>query len=110
MKIQSDHLDKTNYTYLEHASEALGISFGLFTTSLKMLVHAVVPDVFTTSASDYAAELNNKLNKTPKNTDKNYGTFSYEKIDESKEENIKDDNEEKAVNNEECVEQPAESE
>ena len=78
MKIQSDHLDKKNLTYTEHAKEALGISLGLFTTSMKMLVHAVLPDTFTTSASDYVSELNNKLNSECKDKSDNYGTFETE--------------------------------
>ena len=57
MRIQSEHLDNTNQSYFEHASGALGISFGLFTTSLKMFVHAAIPDYFSTSATDYANEL-----------------------------------------------------
>ena len=84
MKIQSEHLDNIKMTYLSHASEALGISFGLFTTSLKMFVHAVVPDVFTTSASEYVAELNERLNKKTENKD-NYGTFSDNKSEEKQE-------------------------
>tara|TARA_B100001093_G_C26817015_1_gene1010203 strand:- start:275 stop:595 length:321 start_codon:yes stop_codon:yes gene_type:complete len=85
MKIQSDHLDEKNISYLKHASEALGISLGLFSTGFKMLVHAVAPDVFTTAASDYAAELQNKLNNTPKKQTNTYGTFNYEKVNETEE-------------------------
>ena len=63
MRIQSEHLDNTNQSYFEHASGALGISFGLFTTGFKMLVHAAIPDYFTTSATDYAKEILKESNK-----------------------------------------------
>ena len=92
MKIQSDHLDEKNISYLRHASEALGISLGLFSTGFKMLVRAVAPDVFTTAASDYAAELHNKLNNTPKKETNSYGTFNYEKVNETEPECVEEKN------------------
>uniref|UniRef100_A0A6C0JIH9 Uncharacterized protein n=1 Tax=viral metagenome TaxID=1070528 RepID=A0A6C0JIH9_9ZZZZ len=71
MRLQSDHLDKVNQTYLEHAYDALSISGGLFITSVKTLVHAAIPDLFSTAASEYAAELNNKLSIKNENNSEN---------------------------------------
>ena len=61
MSFQSDHLDNIDQTYSEHAKDALKISGGMFLTGFKMLVHAVYPDIFTTSASDYVENLSTQL-------------------------------------------------
>ena len=62
MKLQSDHLDNLDQSYYEHAKDALQISGGMFLTGFKMLVHAVYPDLFTTSASDYVENLSSHIN------------------------------------------------
>ena len=62
MNFQSDHLDNIDQTYSDHAKDALQISGSMFLTGFKMLVHAVYPDLFTTSASDFVENLSNQLN------------------------------------------------
>ena len=46
-----EHLNDANETYFEHMSKALKISLQLFIGSLMAFIHALLPSVFTTSAS-----------------------------------------------------------
>ena len=57
------HLKDVNMTYLEHMYFSLNLSFNLFLTSMKGVVHAIIPGYFTTSISDYSEELREKLKR-----------------------------------------------
>jgi hypothetical protein len=48
-------------TYSEHFQRSLGISLRMLQGGLASLVHAVIPDLFTTSASDAVKELHGEL-------------------------------------------------
>ena len=51
------HLKDNKMTYGQHFCRAIGISFTLGLASAKNLLHAFVPDVWTTGASDSVAHL-----------------------------------------------------
>ena len=53
----NDHLKEAKETYFEHMKNAFKISFGMIGGGLKGLVHALVPGVFTASASDKIKKL-----------------------------------------------------
>ena len=53
----SEHLKEAKETYFEHMKNAFKISFGMISGGLKGIVHALVPGVFTTSASDKIKKL-----------------------------------------------------
>ena len=55
------HLRENRMTYGEHFWRSLGISLRMLQGGLASLVHAVIPDLFTTSASDAVKELHNEL-------------------------------------------------
>ena len=57
------HLMDINMTYLEHMCFSLNLSYNLFSTSLKGVVHAIIPGCYTTSISDYSEELREKLKR-----------------------------------------------
>lgn len=57
MKLQFDHLDDKNLGYFEHATGALMIAGNLFLSSIKTVVHAFMPDIFKTAASDCAENI-----------------------------------------------------
>jgi hypothetical protein len=51
------HLRENGLTYCEHFERSIGIAWKLLSSGVTSLVHAVIPDLFTTSASDTVAEL-----------------------------------------------------
>ena len=56
-----EHLKEAKETYFEHMKNAFKISFGMIGGGFKGLVHALVPGVFTTSASDKIKKLHTYL-------------------------------------------------
>ena len=48
----SKHLRETKETYFEHMKNAFKISFAMIGGGFKGVVHALVPGLFTTAASD----------------------------------------------------------
>ena len=54
-----DHLKKTDLSYCAHMKQALGYSRRLQICVVKLLLHAIVPNLYT---SDVSSEINN-LNK-----------------------------------------------
>ena len=57
----NDHLKEAKETYFEHMKNAFKISFGMIGGGFKGLVHALVPGIFTTSASDKIKKLHTCL-------------------------------------------------
>tara|TARA_B100001996_G_C18120556_1_gene385025 strand:- start:204 stop:416 length:213 start_codon:yes stop_codon:yes gene_type:complete len=51
------HLEEVKETYFEHMGNAFKISFGMIEGGLKGAIHALVPGVFTTAASDKIKKL-----------------------------------------------------
>jgi len=51
------HLEEAKETYLEHMGNAFKISFEMIGDGLKGAVHALVPGLFTTAASDRIRKL-----------------------------------------------------
>ncbi len=60
------HLDEVKQNYFEHMLDAFGVSAGMALISLKMAVHAVVPDAFSTSATSWARQLISQVNEKKK--------------------------------------------
>ena len=61
------HLEEKKITYTSHAWGALKISGKMMLTSVKVLIHALYPDKFETSAEDFSNELTQTLNEMKKN-------------------------------------------
>ena len=51
------HLDNANENYFQHMGIALKISFQLLIGSIMAFVHAILPSLFTTSASNIIKKL-----------------------------------------------------
>ena len=56
------HLDEMNMNYFEHMLVSLNYALILFLSSIKALIHAFIPDIFTTSTTECIREINVKLN------------------------------------------------
>jgi hypothetical protein len=63
LNLEFNHLKEVNQSYKEHAKDALKISKDLFVVSLKLVVHAIYPDVFTDDASKTCNEIVKMANK-----------------------------------------------
>lgn len=63
LNLEFNHLKEVNQSYKEHAKDALKISKDLFLTSLKLVVHAIYPDVFTNDASNICNDIVKMTNK-----------------------------------------------
>ena len=63
IKKSKDHLSSVNENYFEHMLVALKVSFKMFYGSLLALIHAVIPGVFQTGASNRIKELYEFINK-----------------------------------------------
>ena len=57
----NDHLKEVKETYFEHMKNAFKISFEMISGGLKGIVHALVPGIFITSASDKIKKLHTYL-------------------------------------------------
>lgn len=57
IKKTQEHLEKANEHYFEHMLVALKIAFQLLLGALMAFVHALLPSVFVTSASDKIKKL-----------------------------------------------------
>ena len=57
IKKSQEHLNKTKENYFEHMTMALKISFQLLAGSLMAFIHALLPSLFTTSASNKIRKL-----------------------------------------------------
>lgn len=55
--LRSRHLQDVKLTYFQHMIVSLNCSWYLFLASTQALVHAFLPDVFTTSTSDCIRDL-----------------------------------------------------
>ena len=51
------HLEESKETYFEHMRNAFKISFGMIGSGLKGFVHALIPGLFITVASDRIKKL-----------------------------------------------------
>tara|TARA_B100001142_G_C14233263_1_gene616253 strand:- start:417 stop:623 length:207 start_codon:yes stop_codon:yes gene_type:complete len=67
IKKSQEHLNKTKENYFEHMTTALKISFQLLTGSLVAFIHALLPSLFTTSASNKIRELHSLIENRNKN-------------------------------------------
>lgn len=47
------HLAEVNQSYYYHAKDALQIFFEAQVVSIKMIIHAIFPDIFKTACSDF---------------------------------------------------------
>ena len=57
LNLEFNHLKEVKQGYKEHAKDALTCSAKLLFTSVKLVVHAVWPDVFTDDASNTCKEV-----------------------------------------------------
>tara|TARA_B110000008_G_C16903070_1_gene537602 strand:- start:484 stop:690 length:207 start_codon:yes stop_codon:yes gene_type:complete len=57
IKKTQEHLNKANENYFEHMGVALNIAFQLLVGAIMAFVHAVIPSLFTTSASNKIKKL-----------------------------------------------------
>lgn len=55
------HLHETDLTYIAHMRQALGYFGCIQLCAIKVLVHAVVPDLFTKDASDEICRLHKEM-------------------------------------------------
>ena len=53
---------KVYNSYCEHLQNSLKIASIFGMGSIKMLIHAFIPDIFTTSTSECIQEINHKIN------------------------------------------------
>ncbi len=60
---KKSHLKETGRSYLNHAGHALRLSSQILRIGLAGVVHAVVPQAFTTHMSDGIAEVRHKIMK-----------------------------------------------
>jgi hypothetical protein len=58
-----EHLKETNMTYYEHMLRSLTLSKELFIGSIKAVIHAIYPDMFTSSTTELVKNLQNILLK-----------------------------------------------
>ena len=62
MFFYSNHLNIMNMTYFEHMLVSLNYALILFLSCIKAIIHAFIPDIFTTSTSECIREINIKIN------------------------------------------------
>jgi hypothetical protein len=62
MFFHSNHLIEMNMNYFEHMLVSLNYSLILFISCIKAIIHAFIPDIFTTSTSECIREINLKIN------------------------------------------------
>jgi hypothetical protein len=67
IKKSQKHLEQTNESYFEHMVVALKISFELLIGSLIAFIHALLPSVFTSSASNKIKKLYSFVESRNKN-------------------------------------------
>jgi hypothetical protein len=63
IKKSKQHLRSVNENYFEHMLIALKVSSNMFYGSLLALIHALIPGLFQTSASNKIKELYEFINK-----------------------------------------------
>jgi thiaminase len=61
MLFHFQHLIDTKFSYFEHMLRAFNISYKLIKTSVKCVIHGVIPFMYTTSVSDTINELHIEL-------------------------------------------------
>lgn len=62
MFLYSKHLEEMNMNYFEHMLVSLNYALILFLSCIKAIIHAFIPDIFTTSTSECLNEISVKLN------------------------------------------------
>lgn len=67
MFFYSNHLNIMNMTYFEHMLVSLNYALILFLSCIKAIIHAFIPDIFTTSTSECIREINIKINNNNNN-------------------------------------------
>jgi len=67
IKKSQKHLEQANESYFEHMIIALKISFELLIGSLMAFIHALLPSVFTSSASNKIKKLYSFIESRNKN-------------------------------------------
>lgn len=55
------HLTEVNQSYYDHAKDALQIFFEAQVVSIKMIIHAIFPDLFKTSCSEFCQKCLQKV-------------------------------------------------
>lgn len=64
----SKHLKEINETYLEHMFYALKYGFKMIFAGIACIIHALLPDIFVTTASQTIESIKNEINlRTDKN-------------------------------------------
>lgn len=63
MFFEFKHLRDSNMNYFEHMFVSLNHAFILFISSIKALIHSLIPDLFVRSTSECIIEINNKLER-----------------------------------------------
>ena len=58
-----NHLKDINMTYYEHLICALGYAGKLMLASFTLIIHAFLPNIFVTTASDIVKNINQKMTK-----------------------------------------------
>ena len=56
-----DHLKETGLSYFAHMKQAVGYSARLQACAIKVLAHALLPDVYTKDASDEISKLHKEM-------------------------------------------------
>ena len=67
IKKSQQHLEKNNENYFEHMGIALKISFDLILGAYMAFMHALIPSLFTTSASNKIKKLYSFVESRNKN-------------------------------------------
>ena len=62
MVFYSKHLNEMNMNYFQHMFISLNYTLILFISCIKAFIHAIIPDIFTTSTSECIREINVKIN------------------------------------------------
>ena len=56
-----DHLKEKKVSYIEHLVFSTNIAYMLSTASVKAFIHAIYPDLFTTSSTELNSNLTHEL-------------------------------------------------
>ncbi len=65
LSINFKHLKECNFTYFSHLHRAFDIGIRLFVASATCLIHAVLPFLFTESASDIMLKIQKRHENFP---------------------------------------------
>lgn len=57
-----NHLKEVNETYFQHMKNSFSYSILFFNTSLKLIIHGILPNFYTTAGTDTANKVINSIN------------------------------------------------